>query len=455
MRITNYFLPLLKETPKEAQIVSHRLMLRAGMIQQSSAGIYSWLPTGLRVLRKIEQIVREEQNRSGAVEMLMPTIQPAELWQESGRYDDYGQEMLRMSDRHDRPMLYGPTNEEQITDIFRTHIKGHRSLPLNLYHIQWKFRDEVRPRFGIMRGREFLMKDAYSFAVDAEGSRHEYNKMFVAYLLTFKRLGLTAIPMEAETGPIGGDVSHEFVILADTGESQVFCHRDWLKLNLDAGEVDYGQDLQPLVDKFTALYAATDDHHDPATCPIAKNDLLATRGIEVGHIFSFATKYSKPMAASITNEGGETVPVYMGSYGIGVSRLVGGIIEASHDEKGIIWHPAVAPFMVAVVNLKRDDAKCRTLADTLYQKLQAEFGRDEVLYEDSGDSPGAKLAGMDLIGLPYQIIIGPRGVSQGLVEFKTRSVRKGVDMKPEDAVVAGKAAVAKQLAATGVKTTST
>jgi prolyl-tRNA synthetase len=351
MRLSQYFLPTLRETPKEAQIVSHRLMLRAGMIQQSSAGIYSWLPLGLKVMRKIEQIVREEQNRAGAVELLMPTIQPAELWQESGRYDDYGLEMLRIKDRHDRDMLFGPTNEEQITDIFRTHVKSYRALPLNLYHIQWKFRDEVRPRFGIMRGREFLMKDAYSFALNAEAARTEYNKMFVSYLLTFKRLGLTAIPMEADTGPIGGDMSHEFVILADTGESEVFCHKDWLNYSLDAGEVDYQADLQPIVDRFTSLYAVTDEKHDASTCPVKADDLVTTRGIEVGHIFYFGDKYSAPMGAMVTDDKGKSSAPHMGSYGIGVSRLVGGIIEASHDDKGIIWPESVAPFDVAVVNL--------------------------------------------------------------------------------------------------------
>src|SRR6056300_280580 len=309
MRLSQYFLPVLKETPKEAQIASHRLMLRAGMIQQSSAGIYSWLPLGLKVMRKIEQIVREEQNRAGAVELLMPTIQPAELWQESGRYDDYGLEMLRIKDRHDRDMLFGPTNEEQITDIFRTHVKSYRALPLNLYHIQWKFRDEVRPRFGIMRGREFLMKDAYSFALNAEAARAEYNKMFVSYLLTFKRLGLTAIPMEADTGPIGGDMSHEFVILAETGESEVFCHKDWLNYSLDAGEVDYHACLQPIVDRFTSLYAVTDEKHDATACPVNTDDLVTTRGIEVGHIFYFGDKYSAPMGAVVADDTGKSSAV--------------------------------------------------------------------------------------------------------------------------------------------------
>ena len=369
MRLSRYFLPLMKETPKEAQIVSHRLMLRAGMIQQSSAGIYSWLPMGLKVMRKIEQIVREEQNRAGANEILMPTIQPAELWQESGRYDDYGLEMLRIKDRHERDMLYGPTNEEQVTDIFRAHVKSYRALPLNLYHIQWKFRDEVRPRFGIMRGREFLMKDAYSFALDADAARAEYNKMFVSYLLTFQRLGLTAIPMEADTGPIGGDMSHEFVILAETGESEVFCHKDWIGRSLDAGEVDYDSDLQPIVDRFTNLYAVTDEKHDAATCGVAAEDLITTRGIEVGHIFYFGPKYSAPMGASVADETGSLVDVHMGSYGIGVSRLVGGIIEACHDDNGIIWPESVAPFDAVVINLKPGDDTCDAMAEDMYRKL--------------------------------------------------------------------------------------
>jgi len=431
MRLSQYFLPTLRETPKEAQIVSHRLMLRAGMIQQSSAGIYSWLPLGLKVMRKIEQIVREEQNRAGAVELLMPTIQPAELWQESGRYDDYGLEMLRIKDRHERDMLFGPTNEEQITDIFRTHVKSYRALPLNLYHIQWKFRDEVRPRFGIMRGREFLMKDAYSFALNAEAARAEYNKMFVSYLLTFKRLGLTAIPMEADTGPIGGDMSHEFVILADTGESEVFCHKDWLNYSLDAGEVDYHADLQQIVDRFTSLYAVTDEKHDATACPVNTDDLVTTRGIEVGHIFYFGDKYSAPMGAVVADDTGKSTAVHMGSYGIGVSRLVGGIIEASHDDKGIIWPESVAPFDVAVVNLKPGNGECDTAVEDLYHRLQnAGF---DVLMDDSSDSAGTKLNTMDLIGIPRQIIIGPRGMANGEVEFKIRKTGASQTLSPDAA----------------------
>jgi len=432
MRLSRYFIPVLKETPKEAQIISHRLMLRAGMIQQSSAGIYSWLPMGLKVMRKIEQIVREEQNRAGANEILMPTIQPAELWQESGRYEDYGLEMLRIQDRHERDMLYGPTNEEQVTDIFRAHVKSYRALPMNLYHIQWKFRDEVRPRFGIMRGREFLMKDAYSFALDAHSARAEYNKMFIAYLLTFQRLGLTAIPMEADTGPIGGDMSHEFIILAETGESEVFCHRDWIGRSLDAGDVDYEADLQPMVDGFTNLYAATDEKHDAAACGIAAEDLITTRGIEVGHIFYFGTKYSAPMGAAVADETGAMRDVHMGSYGIGVSRLVGAIIEACHDDAGIIWPESVAPFDVAIVNLKPGDASCDAMAEDLYTKLVA-AGRD-VLLDDTADRPGAKMASMDLIGIPQQVIIGPRIAAEGQVEWKQRRSGETRKITPEAAL---------------------
>ena len=431
MRLSHYFLPLLKETPKEAQIASHRLMLRAGMIQQSSAGIYSWLPLGKKVLDRIAQIVREEQNRAGALEIMMPTIQPAELWQESGRYDDYGAEMLRIRDRHDRDMLYGPTNEEQVTDIFRAHVRSYKALPLNLYHIQWKFRDEVRPRFGIMRGREFLMKDAYSFDLDADRAREAYNRMFVSYLKTFARMGLTAIPMEAETGPIGGDMSHEFIILAETGESGVYFHRDWLDADL-VTSVDYSDDLQPVVDRFTSLYARADEKHDPADCPVAEADLMSLRGIEVGHIFYFGEKYSAAMGATVAGPDGANVPVHMGSYGIGVSRLVGGIIEASHDDKGIIWPRSVAPFDVAVINLKPGDSDCDAAAEDLYAKLQV-AGCDPVL-DDRDERPGAKLASIDLIGIPWQIVVGPRGMANGVVEVKNRASGEAVELSPESAL---------------------
>jgi len=432
MRLSAYFLPLMRENPAHAEIVSHRLMLRAGMIRQSSAGIYSWLPMGFRVLQKVEQIVREEQDRSGAQEVLMPTIQPAELWKESGRYDDYGKEMLRIQDRHEREMLYGPTNEEQITEIFRGSVRSYRDLPKNLYHIQWKFRDEVRPRFGVMRGREFLMKDAYSFDLDFAGAKRAYNKMFVAYLRTFARMGLKAIPMRAESGPIGGDMSHEFIILAETGESAVYCDKRWLETDILGVNVDYDSDLEPFFQKWTQLYAATDDKHDPKACPIPKEQLVEARGIEVGHIFYFGTKYSKPLNATVTGPNGETIAVEMGSYGIGVSRLVGAIIEASHDENGIIWPEAVAPFKVALINLRAADEKCRAAADDLYRKLAA--ARTEVLYDDRDESPGAKFATMDLIGLPWQLTVGPRSLAQGVVELKERKTGRREELSPEAAL---------------------
>jgi prolyl-tRNA synthetase len=432
MRLSAYFLPVLKENPSEAQIVSHRLMLRAGMIRQSSAGIYSWLPLGLRVLRKVEQIVREEQDRSGAQEILMPTIQPADLWRESGRYDDYGKEMLRIKDRHEREMLYGPTNEEQVTTIFRDAIKGYRDLPKNLYHIQWKFRDEVRPRFGVMRGREFLMKDAYSFDIGATAAKHSYNKYFVAYLRTYARMGLRAIPMRAETGPIGGDLSHEFIILADTGESAVYCDKAWLETDILGIDLDYESDLEPFFKKWTQLYAATDDMHDPAKCPLPPEQLVTARGIEVGHIFYFGTKYSKPMGATVVGPDGEPAAVEMGSYGIGVSRLVGAIIEASHDDKGIIWPESVAPFRVGLINLRAGDAKCVAAGDLLYARLR-EAGID-TLYDDRDDSPGAKFATMDLIGLPWQLVIGPRGLAAGTVELKNRKTGERQEISAEAAL---------------------
>jgi prolyl-tRNA synthetase len=420
MRLSQYFLPLLRENPAEAQIVSHRLMLRSGMIRQSSAGIYSWLPLGLRVLKRVEQIVREEQNCSGAQEILMPTIQPAELWRESGRYDDYGKEMLRITDRHDREMLYGPTNEEQVTTIVRDAIKSYRDLPKNLYHIQWKFRDEVRPRFGVMRGREFLMKDNYSFDLDAQSGRHSYNKMFVAYLRTFARMGLKAIPMRADTGPIGGDLSHEFHVLAETGESGVYIDQDFMSLNFESPDVDYNdvQQVATIVDYFTSLYAATDEIHKPDACPVPPERLMNTRGIEVGQTFYLGTKYSQPMGAVAAGPNGEEVPLEMGCYGIGVSRLVGALIEANHDDAGIIWPESVAPFRVGLINLRPLDNACRDAADDLYAKFCA--AGVEVLYDDRDESPGAKFAAMDLIGLPDQLILGPRGLAAGIIEWKHR-----------------------------------
>ena len=432
MRLSEYFLPLLRENPSEAQIVSHRLMLRAGMIRQSSAGIYSWLPFGLRVLKKVERIVREEQDRAGALEILMPTVQPAELWRESGRYDDYGKEMLRIRDRHDREMLYGPTNEEQVTEIVRATIKSYRDLPKLLYHIQWKFRDEVRPRFGVMRGREFLMKDAYSFDLDAVGAKRSYNKMFVAYLRTFARMGLKAIPMRADTGPIGGDLSHEFIIVADTGESAVYCDRRWLDTDILAEGVDYRGDLEPMFRQWTGLYAATDEKHDPAACPVPPEELVTARGIEVGHIFYFGDKYSRPMGALATGPEGEPVALEMGSYGVGVSRLVGALIEANHDDAGIIWPESVAPFRVGLINLRTADARCREAAEALYGKLLT--AGVEVLYDDRDESPGAKFATMDLIGLPDQLVIGPRGLAAGTVEMKHRRSGERRDIPAEAAL---------------------
>lgn len=434
MRLSEYFLPTLKETPAEAQIVSHRLMLRAGLIRQSSAGIYSWLPLGLRVLKKIERIVRQEQDAAGCQEMLMPTIQPADLWRESERYDDYGPEMLRITDRHGRDMLYGPTNEEQITDIFRTSVRSYRDLPLILYHIQWKFRDEVRPRFGVMRGREFLMKDSYSFDIDADAAARSYNKMFVAYLRTFERLGLKAIPMRADSGPIGGEKSHEFLILAETGESEVGCHRDFIETDLTDQAIDYDADLQPIVDKFTARYAATDDQRDPEKEKALGDDLVTARGIEVGHIFYFGTKYSKAMNAVVSGPGGDQVPVAMGSYGIGVSRLVGAIIEASHDESGIIWPEPVAPFGVGLINLKADDGNCNEACESIYRRL-GDKGI-EVLYDDRRERAGVKFAEMDLIGLPRQLIVGPRGLGEGRVELKERKTGERREMTIDAALEA-------------------
>ncbi|HEV7370872.1 proline--tRNA ligase [Arenibaculum sp.] len=432
MRLSAYFLPTLKETPAEAQIVSHRLMLRAGMIRQTSAGIYAWLPLGYRVLRRIEQIVREEQDAAGAQELLMPTIQPAELWRQSGRYDDYGKEMLRITDRHDRDMLYGPTNEEMITEIFRSAVRTYRDLPKNLYHIQWKFRDEVRPRFGVMRGREFLMKDNYSFDLDAAGARRSYQKMFLAYLRTFARMGLKAIPMQADTGPIGGDLSHEFIILAETGESGVFCDKAWLDLDVLNQAPAHDDDLQPFFERFTSIYAATDEKHDPATCPVPADDLVSARGIEVGHIFYFGTKYSAPMGATVAGPDGEQVTVEMGSYGIGVSRLAGAIIEASHDDAGIIWPDAVAPFKVGLINLKSGDAECDRVCGDLYAALTR--AGVEVLYDDRDERPGVKFADMDLIGLPWHLTVGPRGLKNGVVELKRRATGERSELSADAAL---------------------
>ncbi len=435
MRLSNYFLPILKETPKEAEIASHRLMLRAGMIRQQSAGIYSWLPLGLKVLNKINIIIREEMERAGAVEILMPTLQSADLWRESGRYDAYGKEMLRIQDRHERDMLYGPTNEEMVTDIFRSYVRSYKDLPLNLYHIQWKFRDEVRPRFGVMRGREFLMKDAYSFDTDFETAKVAYQRMFAAYLRTFNRLGLKAIPMKADTGPIGGDLSHEFIILAETGESGVFCHKSHLERAVPSDDVNFNNAavLQKIFDDWTKDYAATDEIHDEeAYAAINESDRVSARGIEVGHIFYFGTKYSESMGAKITGSDGVEKPVHMGSYGIGPSRLVGGIIEAFHDENGIIWPESVAPFDLGIINMKPGDMATDEASQKLYDSL-VKAGKD-VLYDDRDTRAGAKFATMDLIGLPKQAIIGPRGLKEGVIEIKDRATNTRESVSLEAAI---------------------
>jgi prolyl-tRNA synthetase len=396
-------------------------MLRTGMIRQEAAGIYAWLPLGHRVLRRIQQIVREEMDRAGAVEILMPTLQSSDLWRESGRYDAYGPEMLRITDRHERELLYGPTNEEMVTDIFRAYVRSYKALPLNLYHTQWKFRDEVRPRFGVMRGREFLMKDAYSFDIDKAGARRAYNRMYVAYLRAFDRMGLTAIPMRADTGPIGGDLSHEFHVLADTGESQVYLDKNLLEMPIPPADIDFDGDLEPIIQARSAMYAATSDVHDQARfeAEVPEARRMSTRGIEVGQIFYFGTKYSAPMKAVVTGPDGKDVPVEMGSYGIGVSRLLGAIIEASHDDAGIIWPEPVAPFDIALINLKSGDAKTDAACADLYAKLE-NTGKD-VLYDDRDERPGAKFATADVIGIPWQVVIGPRGLDKGVVEVKNRA----------------------------------
>ncbi len=435
MRLSRYFLPILREVPKEAEIASHRLMLRAGMMRQEAAGIYAWLPLGFRVLKNIERIVREEQDRAGAIELLMPTLQLADLWRESGRYEAYGPEMLRIKDRHERELLYGPTNEDMITEIFRAYVRSYRDLPKILYHIQWKFRDEQRPRFGVMRGREFLMKDAYSFDLDEAAARVSYNKMFIAYLRTFSRMGLKAIPMRAETGPIGGDLSHEFIILADTGESAVFCNRDVLDLQIPGEDVDYDSDLAPLIKPWTSVYAATSDVHDAARFEreVPPEKRLHTRGIEVGQIFYFGTKYSVPMKAAVTGSDGVERPTHGGSYGVGVSRLVGAIIEAFHDDAGIKWPEAVAPFRVAVLNLKQGGSDTDAACEQFYRALSAK-GVD-VLYDDTDQRPGAKFATADLIGVPWQVLIGPKGLAEGKIELKRRADGSRELMSPADALV--------------------
>lgn len=435
MRLSRYFLPVLKETPSEAQIVSHRLMLRAGMIKQASAGIYSWLPLGYKVLKRIEQIVHEEQIRAGHIPMLMPTLQSADLWRESGRYDAYGPEMLRVRDRHDRDMLYGPTNEEQITDIFRAHVSSYKDLPLTLYHIQWKFRDEIRPRFGVMRGREFLMKDGYNFDLTKEDALHAYNRHLVSYLRSYERMGLQAIPMRADSGPIGGDDTHEFLVLAETGESEVFYDSEITDLKFGDREIDYDSvdQCQAVLEEFTSRYARTDETHDAAVfADVPEDRQRVARGIEVGQIFYFGTKYSDAMGASVTDSEGNRVAVHMGSHGIGVSRLLGAIIEANHDDNGIIWPEGVTPFHVGIVNLKQGDEEADGACEALYKSLTA-LGL-EPLYDDRSERAGAKFATMDLIGLPWRITVGPRGLKNGVVELTSRRTGESEEMTPEAAI---------------------
>ena len=435
MRLSRYFLPVLKENPAEAQIVSHRYMLRAGMIKQQAAGIYSWLPMGFKVLRRIEQIVHEEQQRAGHIPLLMPTLQPADLWRESGRYDDYGQEMLRIRDRHERDMLYGPTNEEMITDIFRSHVNSYKDLPLTLYHIQWKFRDEVRPRFGVMRGREFLMKDGYNFDLTREDALHAYNRHMVSYLRTYERMGLTAIPMRADSGPIGGDDTHEFLVLASTGESEVFYDSAVTELKLGDRAVDYDnrEEVAAICAEFTTPYARTDETHDAAVFDaIPETRRKVGRGIEVGQIFFFGTKYSEPMGATVVTADGSRVPVQMGSHGIGVSRLVGALIEANHDDKGIIWPEGVTPFSAGIVNLKQGDGSTDSACESIYAALKAK-GLDP-LYDDRDERAGAKFATADLIGLPWRITVGPRGIAANKVELTSRRTGESEEISPEAAI---------------------
>jgi prolyl-tRNA synthetase len=435
LRVSRSFLPVLKESPSDAQIVSHKLMLRAGLVRQTAAGIYAWLPLGFRVLKKIEQIVREEQDWASAVEMLMPTMQSADLWRESGRYDAYGPEMLRIKDRHDREMLFGPTNEEMITVLFRDEVKSYRDLPRTLYHIQWKFRDEVRPRFGVMRGREYLMKDAYSFDLDEAGARQSYYTQLLAYLRTFQRMGIQAVPMKAASGPIGGDLSHEFIVLAPTGESEVFYDAAFEEFDWNQAGLEYGdaEGLQRLFDQVSSTYSATDETHDESRWSQVPEDRRRTgRGIEVGHIFSFGDKYSAAMGLKVSGREGNNITPMMGSYGIGVSRLVGAIIEASHDESGIVWPESVAPWKVGLVTMRGDDAASVAAADDIYAKLTA--AGVEVLYDDRDERGGVKLGSMDLIGLPWQLIVGPRGIAAGTVELKNRKTGEKQELGIDDAL---------------------
>ena len=435
MRLSRYFLPVLKENPAEAQIVSHRLMLRAGMIKQSAAGIYSWLPLGLKVLKNIENIIHDEQEKAGHLAILMPTIQSADLWRESGRYEDYGEEMLRFKDRHDRDMLFTPTAEELITDIFRGHVNSYEDLPLTMYQIQWKFRDERRPRFGVMRGREFYMKDGYNFDLTKEDALHAYNRHLVSYLRSYERMGLQAIPMRADSGPIGGEDTHEFLVLAETGESEVFYDKAVTELKFGDRDIDFNniQQCQSIMEEFTDKYARTDETHDEVAFEkVPEERRQVARGIEVGQIFYFGTKYSEAMGAMVQDSEGQTVPVHMGSHGIGVSRLVGAIIEASHDDKGIIWPEGVTPYHCGIINLKQGDEEADSACESLYQRLGA--AGLEPLYDDRKERAGGKFATMDLIGLPWRITVGPRGLKNGVVELTNRRTGKSDEMSPEAAI---------------------
>jgi len=409
MRLSKYFLPTLKENPIDATVVSHQLMVRAGMIRQTASGIYSWLPLGLKVLRKVEKIIKEEMDKSGALEVLMPTIQPAELWIESGRYEAYGKEMLRIKDRHDRDILYGPTHEEVVTDLFRKNVTSYKDLPKNLYQIHWKFRDEIRPRFGLMRGREFLMKDSYSFDLTEEDARKTYDLMYETYFKIFRKMGLKPIALRADTGAIGGDLSHEFHILADVGESAIFYDKKFDELSAKE-EIDIAQTQK--------IYAMADDLHVPEKCPIPADQLVSRRGIEVGQVFNFGLKYSKAMEASVMGAGGEKIYPNMGSYGIGVSRVVAAAIEANHDENGIIWPAQISPFDVILINIRVGDEACDKACEELYSRLQNKG--IEVLYDDTKNSLGQKFSVADLIGVPTQIIVGPKSLALGKVEIKNR-----------------------------------
>ncbi len=421
MRLSQYFLPLLKETPSEAQIVSHRLMLRSGMIRQQAAGIYTWLPLGSRVLANVENIVADELDKAGCIRVVMPTLQPADLWKESGRYDAYGKEMLRIKDRSERDLLYSPTCEEMIVDNFRTFVRSYKSLPINMYQINWKFRDEIRPRFGVMRGREFLMKDGYSFHATLDDAKREYSKMYDVYHRIFARMGLTAIAVNADSGPIGGSVSHEFQVIAETGESALYY--DATFDDIRSGKISMSSD------EMRKLYAAADELHVPEKCPVPKERLREARGIEVGQIFLLGRKYTDAMNVDVMSADGKPSRVEMGTYGIGVSRLLGAIIEASHDENGIIWPESVAPFFAGIVNLRVGDAKCDALCESIYEQL-TNAGK-EVLYDDTDERAGAKFASMDLIGLPWQIVVGPKGAEKGVVELKNRKTGEKQELSAE------------------------